>query len=128
MTHYAPSDHYGVRGRAFGGSWHADLPWVARQALPNVPLTQNDPKHTDTRHPLPDFSCKIPANLPYQLRRGLLRLAMGTTQHDTRLLTRHGLGALERGPCSPYRYACPGGVSYGRCAGPWGMPQVTENR
>jgi hypothetical protein len=63
------------------------LPWVARQALPHVPLTQNDPKHTDTRHPLPDFYLQNTCKFAVPAAAWITALAMGTTQHDTRLLT-----------------------------------------
>ena len=57
------------------------------QALPHGPLTQNDPKHTDMRHPLPDFYLHNTCKFALQAAVWSTALATGATHKDARGLT-----------------------------------------
>jgi hypothetical protein len=85
--HTHPSDHDGVRGRAFGVSSPAD--WALGR-VPSVtactPHKQRS-KHTDTGHPLPDFSLQNTCKFAIQSAAWLPALTTGVTQKDARALT-----------------------------------------
>jgi hypothetical protein len=96
------SDHYSVRGRACGVFLGMPIvPWVARQALPNVPLTQNDHKHTDTRHPLPDFSLQNTCKFAVQAAAWITALATGATQKNARVLKSSSIFSLRYSRAQP---------------------------
>ena len=52
-----------------------------------VPSHNNDHKHTDTRHPLPDFSLHNTCKFALPAAAWITALAMGATQKDARVLT-----------------------------------------
>jgi len=96
-----PSDPYRVRGRAVGVAWHAD---GAMGRAPSVtacvvPLPPNAHKHTDTRHPLPEFFLQNTCKFAVQAAAWIPALAVGSTPHNASILTHFAPPVLESVVC-----------------------------
>ena len=62
------------------------LSCVARQALLHVPLTNNDHKHTDTGHSLPDFYLQDTCKFAIQSAAWLTTFATRATKKNAKVL------------------------------------------
>src|SRR5262245_22801890 len=94
----------------------------------NVPLTQNAPKHTDTRYPLPDFYLQNTCKFACTSRSVDHRVGHGS--HADKCQSLHASfpsGTLERGLCCPRSGAWQTERKYTCRRMPGGRSKVTEN-